>query len=260
MRIELQLFLTFLLMVVLFIACSVPRRPTPVLVPTLFPALTLSTHDPQFVSRIGERAPGAATILPAQPGLSHVNVGPPRCYHTVSPQLTCLGYVFNGAEAAIEDVTLVTSFNGANGAWAGDTAYSLEQQRIPAGGKAPYRIQLPNSRLESAALELALASASAAPYSSRALSLREDTGDYLPRERIYHFSAALTNESDQPVEGIRLIVSLENEAGVIIGYRAADIPYRLASGETLPVELSITPLESAAEIHHRVSLQPLPAE
>ena len=77
MRIELVLFLTFLLMVILFIACSVPRRPTPMLVPTLFPALTLSTHDPQFVSRIGERAPGAATILPAQPGLSQINVGPP---------------------------------------------------------------------------------------------------------------------------------------------------------------------------------------
>ena len=58
-------------------------------------------------------------------------------------------------------------------------------------------------------------------------------------------------------QAIRLIITLEDESGAIIGYRALDLPDSLPGGGKAPVDIAIKPLESAAEIRHRVVAQTL---
>lgn len=257
MRIELLLFLSFLAILVVLIACSVPRRPTPALSSTLFPQLTLTMYDPQLVARVGGNAAIAATIWPPQPDLPEIDISPPRCYRTISPHLTCLGYLRNMTDSDLADINLVARISGATG---NETRFSLEQPLLTAGERAPYRLQMPDSRGQDAALEIALAGAQPAPAASRELTLEDEIGYYQPQANSYRFTATLRNSWAGAVSDIRLVLSLENEAGAIIGFRALDWGIELAGGAALPVDLEISPLEAAVEMRHRVTAQALGAE
>lgn len=252
MRIELLLFLSILAIMVVLIACSAPRRPTPALSPTLFPQLTLTLYDPQLVSRLGGEAVIAATILPPEPQLPEIEISPPRCYRTIAPQLTCLGYLRNATEADLADVSLQARFSSDDSAQSGEALFSLEQPEVPAGSRAPYRLQMPDLRSENAALQIALASARPATAHSLELALLNEAGLYQPETSSYRYLATLRNDSAVAARDIRLVLTLENEAGAIIGFRAVDWPIELPAGAALPVDLTITPLEAAAGMRHRV--------
>ena len=261
MRIELLLFLSFMAILVVLIACSVPRRPTIALSPTLFPQLTLTMYDPRLVSRASGQAAVAATILPPEPQLPEIEISPPRCYRSISPQLTCLGYLRNDSAADLADISLTARFSGAQ---SGEAAFSLEQPKLSAGGRAPYRLQMPDSPANDAALEIALVSARPASAGSLELGLEDETGLYQPEANSYRYRATLRNGSPASVRDIRLVITLENENGALIGYRAADWQIDLPSGAALPVDLRITPLEAAAGMRHQVialaQAAPQPAE
>ena len=178
MRIELLLFLSFLAMLVLLVACSAPRRPTPTLSPTLFPQLTLTTYDPQFVTRVGAEAAVSASVLPAKSRLPEVEISPPRCYRSLSPQLTCFGALRNLATSAISDINLRAIFSSADGWLRDERTFSLEQWRIAAGERATYRLQAPDSRLENATLAIALESAQVAPDWEARLTFEAESAEY----------------------------------------------------------------------------------
>ena len=250
MRIELLLFLSFLAILVVLIACSVPRRPTPALPPTLFPQLTLTLYDPQSVARADGEAAIAATILPAKPHLPEIDISPPRCYRTISPQLTCLGYLRNTGDADLADIRLSALYSAGAGMESAQASFSLAQPQLPAGRRAPYRLQMPDSRAEQAALEISLASARPAAQSSLELIREDEIGLYQPGTNTYRYQAILRNGSGAVVSDIRLVVTLENAAGAVVGFRAADWPVELPGGAALPVELDLTPLEASAEMRH----------
>lgn len=260
MRIELLLFLSFMAILVVLIACSVPRRPTPSLSPTLFPQLTLTQYDPQLIGRVGGDAAITATILPPRPHLPEIDISPPRCYRTISPQLTCLGYLRNATEADLAEISLKARLSGDDSAQNRETTFSVEQPRVAAGSRAPYRLQMPASRRENAALEIALVSAQPASASSLELKLEDESGLYQPETNSYRYQATLRNGSADSLSDIRLVISVENEAGAIIGFRAADWQIELAGGAALPVDLEILLLEQAAETRHRVTAQALRAQ
>ena len=251
MRIELLLFLSFLAILVVLIACSVPRRPTPALSPTFFPQLTLTMYDPQLAARLSGEAAIAVTILPRQPQLPEIDISPPRCYRTISPQLTCLGYLRNTSGAALSDISLMARYADGDGAGSAPASFSPAQPQLPAGGRAPYRLQMPDTRAQDAALEIALTNARRAPADSLELTLEDETGLYQPGANAYQYQATLRNGSAASVNDIRLVVTLENEAGAVIGFRAAEWQIVLASGAALPVDMRITPLEAAAGMRHQ---------
>lgn len=255
MRIELLLFLSMLAIMVVLIACSVPRRPTPALSPTFFPQLTLTMYDPQLVSRLSGEAAIAATILPPEPHLPRIDISPPRCYRTISPQLTCLGYLRNATETDLAEVSVKARFGDTDRAKHWEATFSLEQPNLSAGSRAPYRLQLPDPRAENAALEIALARAHPASALSRELEFEEEIGFYSPETNSYRFLATLRNGSAASVSDIRLVLTLESEDGAIVGYRAAAWRVKLSSGAALPVDLTIRPLVASAGMrHHAIAL------
>ena len=258
MRIELLLLLSFLAMIIAMIACSVPRRSTLRLSPTLFPALTLTTYNPQIVTRVGADAAIAATIAPPGAQLSDIDISPPRCYQSGSPQVTCLGFLRNRAREAFSNITLKARFTGAEAVSQRQTTFSLEQRRVAAETAAPYRLQLPGSRLENAALEIEVVSAEPSAPAGLELTLRNARGEYLDELNRYHFSATVKNDSGQPAKDIRLIVTLTNAEGELVGFRAADTPDSLPIGEEVDVDLAITPLETSTAFSHHITLEALP--
>ena len=258
MRIELLLFLSFLALVIVMIACSPPRRPIPMLTPTLFPSFALTTYDPQMVARVGMEAEIAATALPAGPNFPEVDISPPRCYHTGSPQLTCFGYLYNRAKSAISDISLAARFSTGEEAPDTPSIFSLEQARVPAGGKAPYRLNIPDPKSDRATIEISLESRSVALETGPRLVIEDLSAEY--QQVVYRLRGLLRNESDSAAEHIRLIVTLEDEAGTIIGYRAIDLSGALAGKESRAIDVSVTPLEHVAEIRHRVTAQAIRAD
>ena len=83
MRIELLLFLSFMAILVVLIACSVPRRPTPRAVAHALPAADADTVMTRSWCRawVGKQL-SPSTILPPEPQLPEIEISPPRCYRT----------------------------------------------------------------------------------------------------------------------------------------------------------------------------------
>ena len=259
MRIELLLLLSFLAMIIVLIACSAPRRSTSVLSPTFFPAMTLTAYDPQLITRVEADVAIPATIQPPPANLTAIEISPPRCFKTTTPQVTCLGLIGNGGETAISDVTLNARFTDGAGASLGENSFSLEQRQIAAGTSAPYRLQLPDALAEPAALEIALLDARSATAPALELTLDDVVGVYLPAAAQYHLTATLRNTGEVAAAEIRLIVTLENAEGALIGYRAYDVQEALPRGEQRTLDLYLTPLETAAVMRHHVLVEAIPA-
>lgn len=255
MRIELLLFLSLLAVIVVMAACSMSRRTTPVLSPTLFPRLTLTTYDPQVTGRIGGEPSMAATILPARPRFREIEISPPRCYDTIAPRVTCLGYLRNLGEGPLSDVRLRAHFRGADGVSQGETQVTLEQRRIAAGEAAPYRLDLPRARLETLRLELEAGAAEISAAARPTFGLVDAAGDYDPLTNRYRLDGLLINESAQPAADIRLIVTLEDDSGALLAYRALDLPGQLPRGATIGFDLALTPLVASGSLRHRVIAQ-----
>lgn len=260
MRLEILFLLSFLFLIVGLIACSPPLNPTPTLPPTLLPYVTLTTYNPQFITTLSPYPLPSTTIIPPAPQLDTINVSPPLCYLLESQQIICLGYVMNQSDKRIGEVTLEATFLGVNGNIQGRESFTLEQRNIDAGGVAPYRIQLPKTRLESNSLQIQVVSAQLSPDIPLSLRVVDMQGTYYLDDNRYVFTAELENPTAFSTTHTRLIVTLENELGDIIGYRVADLPDQLSSGERIPIHLLITPLEATTTIRHRITLEAFPSD
>ena len=260
MRPELLLLLSLLAVIVALIACRPPRSssPTPTLSPTLFPAITLTAYHPQFVTPPAADTLPAVVILPAAPRLDQIRISPPRCYAPGSRQVTCLGYISNQTDGSLSDITLQARYMDADGRLRGQARFTLEQRIVGRDEVAAYRISMPNAQPAARALEIKAASARLSAPPSLALNITDVQGNYLDDGR-YLFTAQLENATAFDAKDARLIVTLENDEGVIIGYRAADLPEEIPSGAKLPIRLSIVPLEAVANIRHRAALQAFPS-
>lgn len=259
MRIELLLFLSLMVMIIVMIACSAPRRPSPSLSPTLFPLLTLTTYDPQWIARVGGEASIEATISPPSASQRDLNISPPRCYRTSSPMLTCLGAVGNAGRKPFRNIALMAGLKRPDGEPLGDQAFLLEQRRIEAGSSAPYRFFAPARRDAGMAIDIGLVRAQPAGPADVTLTLEDERGEYIDARKRYRFTALVRNDSSLLARGIRLIVTLESADGAIVGYRALDIADELSIGEARAVDLTIAPLGAETPARHRATLESLPA-
>lgn len=260
MRIELLLFLSLMVMIIVMIACSAPRRLSPPrLSPTLFPVLALTPYDPQMISRVGGQASIAVTISPLSAHSAELSISAPRCYRTASPMLTCLGIARNVGRKPLGDIMLMVGFKRADGELAGEHEFGLEQRRIEGNASAPYRFFAPAQRDAGMAIEIGLAGAQLSEAADATLKLEDARGEYIADQERYRFTASIRNEGAQLARGIRLIVTLENADGAIVGYRAVDIAGELSVDETREVDLTVSLIRGERPARHHVALEPMSA-
>jgi hypothetical protein len=195
----------------------------------------------------------AATIVPPNAPFDHLAISHPLCYPVSSGQQTCLGYVENYGTSTIGDVTLETYMINDDSTI--HQLFTLEQRVIRSDDVAPYRFQIPDMPLDEQVLQIQVADAQLSPTPSLQLRLLDMQGEYHLDDNRYEFRAQLENPTAFIATNIRLIITLENADGDIIGYRATEIPTELASGAQLPIYLIITPLETTTTIRHRITLE-----
>lgn len=260
MRLDILLLLSFLVCIIGLLACSPPPNPTPTIPPTLLPSVTLTIYNPMFITTLTPNSLPSATILPSISEFSFINISPPLCYPSEFEQITCLGYVENQSSNQIADVTLQATFLDSEKITRGQIDFTLEQRTINAGDVAPYRIQIPDTRLETNILQIEILSAQITSETLLQLRLIDMQGAYDLDNNQYTFTAELENPTAFDASQTRLIITLENEDADIIGFRVADIPEDIKSGSRVPVLLHITPLEATTTIRHRITLEAFPSE
>jgi len=260
MRFEIILLLSFITIIIGLIACSPPPNPTPTLPPTLFPTVTLTVYNPNWTTTLTPDSLPSATIMPANEPFDGIGISPPLCYPLNSGQITCLGYVDNQGETTVSNVTLRARYVSRQDDETDEQLFTLEQRVLGINAVAPYRLQIPNARLETTYIEIEVVSSELSAPPTLPLQLMDMQGMYHLEDNQYTFTAQLENTTAFDAIRVRLIVTLENENGDIIGYRVADIPDTLASGDIIPIELLMTPLEMTETIRHRITLEAFPID
>lgn len=173
--------------------------------------------------------------------------------------LTCLGIVRNAGRKPLGDILLKVGFRRADGELAGKHFFALEQRRIEGNATAPYRFFASARRADGMAIDIGLAGAQVSEAAEVTVRLEDARGQYFANQVRYRFTAMIRNVGAQSARGIRLIVTLENADGAIVGYRAKDIAGDLAIGETRGVDLTVSLIRGETPARHRVALEALSA-
>jgi LysM repeat protein len=167
---------------------------------------------------------GQATATPLP-----LSVQPPTCYETRTGTTVCLGKVANPHENAAGRVTVEVRLLRSGGEPPLVEVATIEQALILPGAFAPYRVvfDIPWSAFTGATAVLRSADATS-DSSIVALAVENQRVQLVGGS--FEVTAELINTGVQAAQPLRAVVTLQNEAGEVIGYRVA----ALDSGELLP--------------------------
>lgn len=171
---------------------------------------------------------------------------PPNCYPTRAGDLICLGRVENPLDTSVERVVIEARVLAQDGTIYSQTT-AIEQAAIPASSFAPYRalFDFPADDFESVTVDLLSADA-VQEIEARfiALDIEDDTGTW--QDGRFVVTATLT--SSQPAEVVRAVITLQNAADQVIGYRVVALGgVPIEAGARLPLQVEITPQTDSAE-------------
>lgn len=182
---------------------------------------------------------GSATPTSTPPSLK---LAAPTCYETPINRVLCLGAVENTLDHPIEQVKLVVQILRADGSVIADQTVEVEQSRIPAGLSAPYRadFDVTVGDVAASAAQLQRADA-AAPDDRRYIDVVVEDQDVKLENGRYVITAVLRNPGPESARAIRLVATVRDAGGQVIGYRVAALAGDLGSGETTPARVEIVP-------------------
>jgi hypothetical protein len=217
--------------------CNIVAETTSGAAPTAFPSVTLT---------VGRIIP-FSTASPAQPAAvrpdTTISAPEPSCYADRSGGILCLGVIENrGASALALDEAFITVRLTAGGQIIERRARFEQRWAVP-GGIAPYRaaFSAPPDHGFSPQIEIALPLLDAAPPAS--VRLTPLNARALWDGGRYQVSAALRNDDAKIGLIRRVVITLRDQSGRVIGYRViAPEAIQLAPGDSLPLRVEIVPL------------------
>ncbi len=179
-------------------------------------------------------------ILPTQtpPPLP---LAPPTCYETRAGKLLCLGEVDNTLPDPLERVAVRVRLFTADEQLLGEETATVEQQHIRSGETAPYRVLFDTNGRKYAHTSATLVCAIVNPKADAhflELIVEDETAAIQSNQMI--ISARLYNPGMETAEAVRLIATLYDETGNVIGYRTLQLDEALPPGKSLPVHLPVT--------------------
>lgn len=165
----------------------------------------------------------------------------PACTPLGNDEALCLGRVLNGQSIAAANIELTVT------AWDTDhhetqAVLAVEQGVLPAGGWAPYRVQLPLAPENIVLMSVEVSSADPAPEPAM-VEVRDSQLAY--RDGRGTVNATLRNAGNQPVNLVRAVVTLQATDGRVLGYRVTPLDGRLAPGQQVPFETTVVALGEA---------------
>lgn len=178
-------------------------------------------------------------------------IAPPTCYDTVSGTL-CLGLIGNLTIHTLQNLRVQVQLINPNGV-VEDTQTSVPDQRIlPSGESAPYRVQFAHPWLPGTQVTASLVSATALPDGDNTfLRLTMDNEQGTTTDGGYAITASLLNSTPDTAVSIRVVATLVDSVGRVIGYRVIALPDTLPADARLPVRIVVTPQSGTVPaIHH----------
>jgi hypothetical protein len=193
---------------------------------------------------------GSATPTSTPPTLK---LAPPTCYETPINHVLCLGAVENTLDHPIEQVKLVTQILGADGSVIAAQPVDVEQSVIGVGMSAPYRAEfnVPINEVAGAEAQLQRADTTL-NVNQRYMALDAQQQESSSDNGRTVVTATLHNSTETSAQDIRLIATLRNGDGAVIGYRVMDVPDTLAAGDNLPIRVEV--VAQVAEAKPNVTL------
>lgn len=194
-------------------------------------------------------------VLPTTTPLA-LNISPPDCYSTPTDHILCLGQVTNPLEQAIERVTLLVRLLRPDGSLLIEGEAGIEQNIIPPGATAPYRLLLKADWSAYAGAAVLLRTADSADDAEiRFIHLDIEQQQRLLDDGRYAISAILHNGDSEPAQLYRAIVTLNDAQGQITGYRVVQLNHILSSDESLPLEIVVMPQIDSADTQHTLYIE-----
>jgi LysM repeat protein len=173
----------------------------------------------------------------------------PTCYPLRTGSLLCLGRVDNRLDQPVEQVRVWVQLLDRDGNILAAQVASVDQQLIPIGMSAPYRVQFNTDPGAYAGVVATLVSAQAAGQTlDRFATLVIATDSSAIADEQYVVTATLVNPSPHPADSIRVVVTLFDDMQRVIGYRVVQLEGSLAGGEQRSVQIAVTPQLAATTI------------
>lgn len=164
----------------------------------------------------------------------------PTCYETRTNPLLCLGAVHNTLSYDLERVIVRVQLYDLNGILLDNQDTVIEQSLIPAGETAPYRVVFSHENVEAVyAVAYLLRADAAAQSRERFLWLRVKDEALNQQAGQVVVSATLYNPGPQPVAALRMVVTLSDAAGDVVGYRVLQSAIGLTAGEERLVQIPV---------------------
>jgi len=269
--------LLLLSLFLLLLGCTPSLVATPTGSTRLYPPVTLTVVNMQTLIAATPHASSLAADT-ARLGLSlsahppspspqahpELHIQAPTCYPQGSMGWACLGQVSSSAPYALRDVVLLAEYPAPGGAWVAAQRVALEQERIPGGGFAPYRVHwtgqessispAPSSLLPPV-FRLSIASATRDERPSSPLAVVKESATWRADGR-YHLVAQVRNDGLIPFQQISASATLFNGRHEVVGFRLKEASQPLVVGGTWKLELDIIPqVEQKGELYHILQVQ-----
>lgn len=180
---------------------------------------------------------------------------PPRCYSRPNGGYSCVGHITNQGMVAQSHIQLEFSvWNSLQNVFY-TTTTALEQIHLFPGERAPYRILVPELQESLAKADVMVRAAFPNMVSEQSIITITDEHGTLTSLRQYRLQATLHNESNQNVENVHLIITLEDDEKQVVGYRLYKLPNGLAEQSMITIDLTITPLTQTSALTHHLTVE-----
>lgn len=161
--------------------------------------------------------PVIPTVIPLQ-------IVPPTCYETPTDSLVCMGRIHNPQGYSVRSVDVRVQLLRADGLLLDERDTAIDQGIIPPGGSAPYSARF-KAEWQNYISVASLRRADLSPELNFVPLIVEGETVHQAEGR-YSVSAILYNSSPYVTEPPRLILTLLDDNGQVVGYRAL----RMSSG------------------------------
>lgn len=177
-------------------------------------------------------------------------LSPPTCLRTAADEVLCLGWIDNALGQPLTGVRVEVVLHDSGGAVLDRKSTTLVQQAVLPAEGAPWTVRFPQGPRAFAYADASLLAAdltTSAALTSMPLSITYSRqvieGD------LVRVVGAARNDSADPLTDLLVIATLFDDTGRISGFRVQRLGQTLASGETLPIDMLLTPLVMGTARH-----------
>jgi hypothetical protein len=200
--------------------------------------------------------PQGLSLTPATAAPINLELARPACYETPTGSILCLGTVFNNREYPIWRVHVRVKLLRSDGGILAEHDAGIEQGFIPPGQSAPYSALFKVDWHDYGFAAVSLQTADVTPQNIQRfvpLIIEAETPSLIDGR--YIVSATLYNPSPFPTGPVRLFLTLLDEEGQVVGYRAAGTGNGLAPNTRQVIRIEALPQMSTLALRHTLYVE-----